>query len=143
MESHIRKATVNDIEALCSLTKELKGSNISHVDMQNRLQFVEMSPFDFLYVYEEDDVIFGFLGFRIRENLEDVTRYGEISIISVDLSARRKGIGQILMDYAEQLAKKHNCIGTWLVSGTQRKEAHPFYKKLGYEVNGYRFVKYF
>ncbi|KEK25098.1 GNAT family N-acetyltransferase [Bacillus gaemokensis] len=139
----IRKATVNDIEALCSLTKELKGSSISHKDMQNRLQFVEMSPFDFLYVYEEEDKIFGFLGFRIRENLEDVTRYGEISIISVDPTIRRKGIGQILMDYAEQLAKDHNCIGTWLVSGIQRTEAHPFYKKLGYEVNGYRFVKYF
>ncbi|PEY37099.1 GNAT family N-acetyltransferase [Bacillus cereus] len=143
MKSHIRKVTVNDIEALCSLTKELKGSDISNADMQNRLQFVEMSPFDFLYVYEEDNVIFGFLGFRIRENLEDVTRYGEISIISVDSTARRKGVGQILMDYAEQLAKKHNCIGTWLVSGTKRKEAHPFYKKLGYEVNGYRFVKHF
>ncbi|CAI8806046.1 MULTISPECIES: GNAT family N-acetyltransferase [Bacillus] len=143
MKSHIRKATVNDIEALCSLTKELKGSDISYVDMQNRLQFVEMSPFDFLYVYEEDDHIFGFLGFRIRENLEDVTRYGEISIISVDSTARRKGIGQILMEYAEQLAKEHNCIGTWLVSGTQRTDAHPFYKKLGYEINGYRFVKYF
>ncbi|MEY8347183.1 GNAT family N-acetyltransferase [Bacillus cereus] len=143
MKSHIRKAIVTDIEALCSLTKELKGSTISHADMQNRLQFVEMSPFDFLYVYEENNVIFGFLGFRIRENLEDVTRYGEISIISVDSTARRKGIGQILMDYAEQLAKKHNCIGTWLVSGTQRTEAHPFYKKLGYEVTGYRFVKYF
>ncbi|PDY46114.1 GNAT family N-acetyltransferase [Bacillus pseudomycoides] len=143
MKSHIRKATMNDIEALCSLTKELKGSDISYVDMQNRLQFVEMSPFDFLYVYEEDDHIFGFLGFRIRENLEDVTRYGEISIISVDSTARRKGIGQILMEYAEQLAKEHNCIGTWLVSGTQRKDAHPFYKKLGYEINGYRFVKYF
>ncbi|AIK38626.1 N-acetyltransferase [Bacillus pseudomycoides] len=143
MKSHIRKATVNDIEALCSLTKELKGSDISYVDMQNRLQFVEMSPFDFLYVYEEDDHIFGFLGFRIRENLEDVTRYGEVSIISVDSTARRKGIGQILMEYAEQLAKEHNCIGTWLVSGTQRTDAHPFYKKLGYEINGYRFVKYF
>ncbi|WJE54760.1 GNAT family N-acetyltransferase [Bacillus cereus] len=143
MKSHIRKVTVNDIEALCSLTKEIKGSDISNADMQNRLQFVEMSPFDFLYVYEEDNVIFGFLGFRIRENLEDVTRYGEISIISVDSTARRKGVGQILMDYAEQLAKKHNCIGTWLVSGTKRKEAHPFYKKLGYEVNGYRFVKHF
>ncbi|MBO1580089.1 GNAT family N-acetyltransferase [Bacillus sp. XF8] len=143
MTFHIRKATVNDKESLCSLTKELKGSSISHEDMENRLQFVEMSPFDFLYVYEEDNHIYGFLGFRIRENLEDVTRYGEISIISVDSTARRKGIGQILMDYAEQLAKKHNCIGTWLVSGTQRKEAHPFYKKLGYEVNGYRFVKYF
>ncbi|MEM5612552.1 GNAT family N-acetyltransferase [Bacillus thuringiensis] len=139
----IREATIDDIDALCSLTKELKGSSISYEDMNNRLQFVQMSPFDFLYVYEEEEAIFGLLGFRIRENLEDVTRYGEISTISVDSNIRRKGIGQVLMDYAEQLAKKHNCIGTWLVSGTKRVEAHPFYKKLGYAVNGYRFVKHF
>lgn len=143
MANYIRTATENDIETLCSLVQELKGSTISHTDMKNRLQFVQMSPFDFLYVYEEENTILGLLGFRIRENLEDVTRYGEISIISVNLEVRRKGIGQILMAYAEQLAKEHNCIGTWLVSGLQRKEAHPFYKKLGYEVNGYRFVKYF
>ena len=143
MSFQIREATIDDIDALCSLTKELKGSSISYEDMNNRLQFVQMSPFDFLYVYEEEKTILGLLGFRIRENLEDVTRYGEISIISVDSTIRRKGIGQVLMDYAEQLAKKHNCIGTWLVSGIKRVEAHPFYKKLGYEVNGYRFVKHF
>ena len=143
MSFQIREATIDDIDALCSLTTELKGSSISYEDMNNRLQFVQMSPFDFLYVYEEEETIFGLLGFRIRENLEDVTRYGEISIISVDSTIRRKGIGQVLMDYAEQLAKKHNCIGTWLVSGIKRVEAHPFYKKLGYEVNGYRFVKHF
>ncbi len=34
------------------------------------------------------------------------------------------------MDYAEQLAKKHNCIGTWLVSGIKRVEAHPFLQKI-------------
>lgn len=96
--------------------------------MNNRLQFVQMSPFDFLYVYEEEETICGLLGFRIRENLEDITRYGEISIISVNSTIRRKGIGQVLMDYAEQLAKTHNCIGTWLVSGTKRVEAHPFTK---------------
>ena len=128
MSFQIREATIDDIDALCSLTKELKGSSISYEDMNNRWQFVQMSPFDFLYVYEEEETIFGLLGFRIRENLEDVTRYGEISIISVDSTIRRKGIGQILMDYAEQLAKKHNCIGTWLVSGIKRVEAHPFYK---------------
>ncbi len=143
MSVQIREATIDDIDSLCSLTKELKGSSISNEDMNNRLQFVKMSPFDFLYVYEEENTIFGLLGFRIRENLEDVTRYGEISIISVDSTIRRKGIGQVLMDYAEQLAKEHNCIGTWLVSGMNRKEAHPFYEKLGYEVNGYRFVKHF
>ncbi len=130
MSFQIREATIDDIDALCSLTKELKGSSISYEDMNNRLQFVQMSPFDFLYVYEEEETIFGLLGFRIRENLEDVTRYGEISIISVDSTIRRKGIGQVLMDYAEQLAKKHNCIGTWLVSGIKRVEAHPFLQKI-------------
>ncbi len=85
---HIREATIDDIDALCSLTTELKGSSISYEDMNNRLQFVQMSPFDFLYVYEEEKTIFGLLGFRIRENLEDVTRYGEISIISVDSTIR-------------------------------------------------------
>lgn len=99
----IREATIDDIDALCSLVKELKGSSISYEDMNNRLQFVEMSPFDFLYVYKEEETIFGLLGFRIRENLEDITRYGEISIISVDSTLRRKGIGQVLMDYAKQL----------------------------------------
>ena len=40
-------------------------------------------------------------------------------------------VEHILMAYAEQLAKEHNCIGTWLVSGMNRKEAHPFYEKIG------------
>ncbi|SCM94318.1 Uncharacterized protein BWINRASL_02041 [Bacillus mycoides] len=138
MSFQIREATIDDIDSLCSLTKELKGSSISNEDMNKRLQFVKMSPFDFLYVYEEENTILGLLEFRIREDSEDVTRYGEISIISGDSTIRRKGIGQVLMAYAEQLAKEHNCIRTWLVSGMHQKEAHPFYK-----INGYRFVKHF
>ncbi len=47
MSFQIREATIDDIDALCSLTKELKGSSISYEDMNNRLQFVQMSPFDF------------------------------------------------------------------------------------------------
>lgn len=129
MSFQIREATIDDIDSLCSLTKELKGSSISNEDMNKRLQFVKMSPFDFLYVYEEETTILGLLEFRIRDNSEDVTRYGEISIINVDSTIRRKGIGQVLMAYAEQLAKEHNCIGTWLVSGMHQKEAHPLAMK--------------
>ncbi len=44
-----------------------------------------MSPFDFLYVYEEEETIFGLLGFRIRENLEDVTRYGKFQLLALIL----------------------------------------------------------
>ena len=46
--------------------------------------------------------------------------------------------------FAENRAKELGCIGTWLVSGLGREEeSHKFYKKLGYEINGYRFVKPF
>jgi len=139
---NIREATKEDIQSLCYLIKELNGSEISYSVMENRLKFIEDSPFDFLYVYEEIDSILGMLGFRIRENIEDLNRFGEISIISVDSNARRKGVGRSLMEFAEELANKHQCVGTWLVSGMGRKdEAHRFYKDLGYEITGYRFVK--
>jgi len=78
------------------------------------------------------------------ENLEEVTRYGEVSIIVVDPYKRFQSVGRFMMNHAESLAKEYNCIGTWLVSGFGREEpAHEFYKKLGYQINGYRFIKLF
>lgn len=97
--------------------KELSGHEISQEEMDNRLEFVEDSPFDFLYICEENGAILRLLGFRIRENLEEASKYGEISVIVVDSGARRKGVGRFLMNYAEKLALEKGCIGTWLVSG--------------------------
>jgi len=46
------------------------------------------------------------------------------------------------MEFAEQLAKDSDCIGTWLVSGFSREEkAHQLYRSMGYISTGYRFVK--
>ena len=138
----IREASSTDIPELCKLMFQLNQHEISPEDMQNRLHFVKESPFDYLYVYEEEGAIPGLLGFRIRENLEEVSRFGEISVIVVDAETRGKGIGRSLMDFAERLAQEHECMGTWLVSGLGREEeAHKFYKQLGYEITGYRFVK--
>ncbi|GIM45314.1 hypothetical protein DNHGIG_08630 [Collibacillus ludicampi] len=48
------------------------------------------------------------------------------------------------MEFAENLAAEQGCIVTWLVSGFGREEQAPtFYKELGYEITGYRFVKRF
>jgi len=140
----IRLAVREDIPHLCRLMKELSGHEISQEEMNDRLDFVEGSRFDSLYVCEENGVILGLLGFRIRENLEEVSRFGEVSVIVVDPDARRKGVGRFLMNHAEKLALEKGCIGTWLVSGFGREEqAHRFYKELGYEVTGFRFVKRF
>jgi GNAT superfamily N-acetyltransferase len=84
----------------------------------------------------------GLLGFRIRENIEERSRYGEVSVIVVDPDYQKQGIGRQLMSFAEQLSKEFNCRGTWLVSGFGREaSAHPFYQSLGYISTGYRFTK--
>lgn len=144
MKYLIRAATKNDCYSLSRLMTQLLNRDITEEQMQDRLGFVEKSPFDQLFVYEEDGKVIGTLGFRIRENIEDTTRYGEISVLVVDQEAKRKGIGKTLMNYADNLAKELDCKGTWLVSGNKRiEEAHKFYKELGFEITGSRFVKNF
>jgi N-acetylglutamate synthase-like GNAT family acetyltransferase len=138
----MRKAGKKDIKELCILMDEMSHTAISHSHMLNRLDMVERSKIDSLYVCEENGEILGLLGFRIRENLEEVNRFGEISAIVVNHESRHKGIGRFMMDYAEKLARQSNCKGMWLVSGFKREqEAHKFYVRLGYETTGYRFVK--
>lgn len=63
MSFQIREATIDDIDALCSLTKELKGSSISYEDMNNRLQFVQMSPFDFYMFTRKKKLYLDYLDF--------------------------------------------------------------------------------
>lgn len=144
MPFKMRKAEAKDVKVLGDLMSELAGHNISREYILDRLKLVEESKIDSLFVCEEGDKILGLLGFRIRENLEEMSRFGEISAIVVNHDKRRKGVGRFVMGYAEQLARKYKCKGMWLVSGFGREEeAHNFYKKLGYSVTGYRFVKLF
>jgi GNAT superfamily N-acetyltransferase len=144
MSLSMRPAEPRDIKELCSLMEALSGRAISPEQMRNRLEFVAESKVDSLFVCEENGRIVGLLGFRIRENLEEMSRFGEISAIVVDPGNRRQGIGRFMMDYAERLAKELGCKGSWLVSGFGReREAHKFYQRLGYQINGRRFVKPF
>jgi GNAT superfamily N-acetyltransferase len=133
-----------DAHAIRGLFEELTGREVSLETVEDRLAFVRESPLDELYVYEQDGRVCAVLGFRIRENIEEQSRYGEISVMVAGAEVRRKGIGSALMTYAEALARQKGCKGTWLVSGTAREEeAHKFYQALGYAVTGYRFVKLF
>jgi len=144
MTHTIRQAEDGDADVLIRLMEQLCGHAMSHAEMLDRLRYIDESPIDSLYVCEMDGSVVGCMGFRIRENIEDTTRYGEVSVLVVDEQYRNKGAARSMMDHAEKLAAGLGCIGTWLVSGFGREEeAHSFYKKLGYKINGYRFIKPF
>jgi len=130
------------MSALRSLLEHLADRELGQEVVEDRLRMVEASAIDDLYVLEDEHGIQGLLGFRVRENIEERSRYGEVSALVTRPQARRSGYGRALMAFAEQLAKERGCKGTWLVSGFGREaDAHKFYARLGYEVTGYRFVK--
>jgi GNAT superfamily N-acetyltransferase len=138
----IRQADERDAGSLARLLGCLAGQPMDTAEALERLAFVAESESDFLFVCEEDDRVVAVLGFRFRENVEQAGRYGEISALVVDPDYRRRGVGRFMMSFAEVMAEHEGCIGTWLVSGLGREEdAHVFYRGLGYQVTGYRFVK--
>ena len=144
MQYVMRAMEPRDVEAARCLLVQMSGYEMTSDEMRDRLEFATASPIDWLFVCEVDGAVRGVLGFRLREQLERVSRYGEIYMIVADESVRRQGIGRAMMDFAEQFARTQGCIGTWLVSGFKREaEAHQFYQQLGYEATGYRFVKLF
>jgi GNAT superfamily N-acetyltransferase len=142
MEFKIRKAELKYITDLRCLFVDLLDHELTDADVANRLNMIENSSIDELYVLEQENKIQGLLGFRVRENVEEPSRYGEISVVVTKSEMRKNGIGRALMEFAELRAKALGCKGTWLVSGFGREEdAHKFYTKLGYKITGYRFVK--
>jgi GNAT superfamily N-acetyltransferase len=144
MDGTMRAMELRDLDAARRLLAQLCGYEMTPDEMRDRFDFAANSPIDWLFVCEAEGVVRGVLGFRLREQLERVGRYGEIYMIVADQAVRRQGVGRVMIDFAEQFAREHNCIGTWLVSGFKREaEAHRFYESLGYQTTGYRFVKLF
>jgi GNAT superfamily N-acetyltransferase len=144
MEFIIRKAQSKDLGDMQILMEELTGKAMRDGEMEDRLAMVNESPTDELYVYERDRKIHGLMGFRVRENVEEASRYGEISVIVTMEASQQNGVGRALMEFAEELAKKQGCKGTWLVSDFGlEQDANKFYFKLGYQITGYRFIKLF
>jgi N-acetylglutamate synthase-like GNAT family acetyltransferase len=140
----IRECTESDLDDVRRLYIQLTGRETSQKTVEERFEYFRRSAVEFLFVAEKRGKVAGLCGFRIRENVEDDTRYGEISVLVVDESIRRQGIAAQFVKFAESLAREKECIGLWLVSGFGREEyAHEFYKQQGFTVNGYRFVKTF
>ena len=61
-------------------------------------------------------------------------RWLNIELLSVPESLRGQGIGKIIMQQAEDIARARGCIGIWL--DTYEFQAPAFYEKLGFQPFG-------
>lgn len=68
-------------------------------------------------------------------------RYLEIDNLVVDPNQRSAGIGSLLIQHLDNLARERDCKLIVLDSYTANRPSHRLYHRLGFEIWGFHFVK--
>jgi elongator complex protein 3 (tRNA carboxymethyluridine synthase) len=132
------------------LHKELKDSGIKEirmreigfqedVDLKTKLKIIEYKASKgheyFLEIVNKDDVLFGLLRLRIKDKkaiVRELHVYGQSLVLGEKGKiSQHKGLGKMLMNEAEKIAKKQGCKELNVISGVGVRE---YYRKLGYEL---------
>ena len=108
------------------------------------LRTLQADPRSTLYVLERDGQVIGSLTLYILPNLSHGARPAAIvENVVIDRHAHRGGHGKMLMDFAEDQARKAGCYKVALTSNKRRTGAHAFYRALGYVNSHEGMSKYF
>jgi GNAT superfamily N-acetyltransferase len=139
---HIRPYAPGDLESLTDLMSDL-GYPTTVDKMERRMKALEAEPNCHTFVSTIDGKVVGMIGIRQVYCYEEDGCSTQVSALVVDKQYEGRGIGTALIKYAENWALDHHSNSLSLTSGMkpERLRAHEFYKKQGFEVTGYRFVK--
>lgn len=110
---------------------------IPDLDMQTYAQrvFVARATGYHMFIAELDDDVVGVIGMIHNHNLHDgFVTY--IEQVVIDEDHRGKGLGALLLQFAENRAKEDGCDLIELDTDLDETEAETFYEKNGYEFIG-------
>jgi GNAT superfamily N-acetyltransferase len=137
----IRPATDNDAPGVANLLTQL-GYPCGADEIVHRLHYVIERPDDRLAaVLEFQGEVKGVICATVDIHLELVRPYGWITALSVDAAHRGRGLGALLLEYAEAWLKNRDVSAIIVNSHIRRGDAHRFYERLGYRLTGYRLEK--
>nr|MBA5588417.1 GNAT family N-acetyltransferase [Anaerobacillus isosaccharinicus]QOY38579.1 GNAT family N-acetyltransferase [Anaerobacillus isosaccharinicus] len=138
----IREAKKQDIAGLAELMGEL-GYPTDFKEMEYRMSNILSNNNYQTYVYEEDGKLLGMIGMILCYRFERNESYIRIVAFVVHSELRGKGIGSLLLEEAENWAKKQGANMMTLNSGnrTERNDAHQYYFRRGFEGKATGFYK--
>jgi len=128
----IRHASNADAANIAVLSGQL-GYPATAEQMALRLDRLEKSENQVVFVAETPQAeLVGWIHVSITPHL--IADGGaEVEALVVAEGARQRGVGQALMEKAEQWARQKGCVLVYLRSNVIRHDAHAFYEHLGYE----------
>jgi len=136
----IRYAQPGDAAALAQLMCEL-GYETTKSEMQMRLQRIATDERYRTFVAVRDGNACGMIGTLTYPSIEHNDPSGRIVALVILRTMRRRGIGRALLATAEKDFALRGIRRIGLNTQLAREDAHKFYESLGYERNGWRFVK--
>jgi N-acetylglutamate synthase-like GNAT family acetyltransferase len=136
----MRRARIGDAAGIAELLAQL-GYPAEEAAVRRRLQRLERSEADATWVAVAGGELVGLVGIHVAQVLAYEGDAAKVSEIVVDDRYRRQGIGARLMQVAEEEARRRGCIVLFLTTAERRKDAHAFYRGLGFEETGRRFAK--
>jgi len=136
----IRVAELNDAAALAELMCEL-GYETTRLEMQTRLEKIAADERYRTFVAVRDGKVCGMVGTLTCPSYEHNDPGGRILALATLSTMRRCGIGRALIAAAEKDFAQRGIRRVALNTQLTRDDAQKFYEALGYERNGWRFVK--
>lgn len=127
----IREAKVTDAAAICRISSKDLGYDCEEGFVKVRLENLDETR-EVVFVAELDEVVVGYVHAEEYRLL-----YWEpmVNILGLAVSSdcRRKGAGKALIKRVEEWAREKEIKEIRLNSGGTRKEAHEFYRAIGFD----------
>lgn len=138
----IRDCKTEDFEDVLSLLKQLwPGRKINSSALKESfLKSLELAA-PIIRVASTPDKVVGLCSLSIRNNLKAEGNLANIDELVVDETMRGQEIGKLLLEDAEAIARENGCKALGLESSFHREDAHKFYIKNGYGMQGYYIIR--
>lgn len=139
-EADLRSASLGDADDVAALLSEL-GYPCDTRDATQRIAAIVDNDRQALLVARCDGAVRGLIALDFMYYLPLDTITCRITALVVTASAQGRGLGRQLLREAERRARAGGAARLEITSGSQRTDAHTFYKRCGYSDATVRFIK--
>lgn len=133
-----RPAKPADAEAIASLLRQLRNMDATKAGVVKALTAARKSGAE-LFVAEQGEIV-GCAAWAVLPTIHR-GNVGRITLLVVDDSHRRKGIGTGLLNTAMAAFAKSRCVQVEVMSDVDLKNSHNFFRDLGFVQTSYRFAR--
>ena len=140
-DADLRSASLVDADDVAALLSEM-GYPCDVDDAARRISAIVDNDRQALVVARCDGVVCGLLALDFMYYLPLGTTTCRITALVVRNDAQGRGLGRRLLTEAERRARFGGAARLEITSGSQRSDAHAFYKACGYSDGTLRFIKH-